>query len=82
MKRMLDILRPQIEAQLKAWGSCIPDGGSMTPGEHLSEVTVTLRTKLRSYLEAIMEKLVENVSSFIFVALLYVHYHIFVFISC
>ncbi|CAL5348876.1 hypothetical protein CsSME_00035553 [Camellia sinensis var. sinensis] len=60
MKRMLDILRPKIEHQLKSWGSCIPDRGSTAPGERLSEVTVMLRTKFRNYLQAVVEKLAEN----------------------
>ncbi|KAG5543870.1 hypothetical protein RHGRI_016584 [Rhododendron griersonianum] len=60
MKRMLDILRPRIEYQLKSWGSCIPDGGTTAPGERLSEVTVMLRTKFRNYLQAVVEKLAEN----------------------
>ncbi|CAK7347233.1 unnamed protein product [Dovyalis caffra] len=60
MKRMLDILRPKIETQFKAWGSCIPNGGNTAPGERLSEVTVMLRAKFRSYLQAVVEKLAEN----------------------
>ncbi|WOL19976.1 hypothetical protein Cni_G28778 [Canna indica] len=60
MKRLLDILRPKIEVQLKSWGSCIPDGGNAVAGERLSEVTVTLRAKFRNYLQAVVEKLVEN----------------------
>ncbi|XAR62089.1 hypothetical protein NMG60_11016706 [Bertholletia excelsa] len=60
MKRMLDVLRPKIEHQFKAWGSCIPDGGNTAPGERLSEVTVMLRTKFRNYLQAVVEKLAEN----------------------
>lgn len=61
MKRMLDILRPKIETQFKSWGSCIPVGGSNTaPGERLSEVTVMLRAKFRSYVQAVVEKLAEN----------------------
>nr|XP_043606485.1 uncharacterized protein LOC122578567 [Erigeron canadensis] len=61
MKRMLDGLRPKIELQLKSWGSCcIPDGGNVAPGERLSEVTVMLRSKFRNYLQAVVEKLVEN----------------------
>lgn len=64
MKRMLDVLRPKIELQLKSWGSCcIPDGGNVAPGERLSEVTVMLRSKFRNYLQAVVEKLVENVSA-------------------
>ncbi|XP_057470363.1 uncharacterized protein LOC130759232 [Actinidia eriantha] len=60
MKRMLDVLRPKIEHQLKSWGSCIPDGGNTAPGDRLSEVTVMLRTKFRNYLQAVVEKLAEN----------------------
>ncbi|KAK8309012.1 hypothetical protein V6Z12_D02G100900 [Gossypium hirsutum] len=60
MKRMLDVLRPKIETQFKSWGSCIPEGGNKAPGEHLSEVTVMLRTKFRGYLQAVIEKLAEN----------------------
>ncbi|KAG8373426.1 hypothetical protein BUALT_Bualt11G0023000 [Buddleja alternifolia] len=60
MKRMLDILRPQIEAQLKLWGSCIPESGNMVPGESLSEVTVMIRSKFRAYVQAVIDKLVEN----------------------
>ncbi|KAI3689183.1 hypothetical protein L2E82_47133 [Cichorium intybus] len=61
MKRMLDVLRPKIEVQLKSWGSCcIPDGGNVAPGERLSEVTVMLRSKFRNYIQAVVEKLLEN----------------------
>ncbi|XP_009601182.1 uncharacterized protein [Nicotiana tomentosiformis] len=60
MKRMLDVLRPQIELQFKSWGSCLPDGGHVTPGDRISEITVMLRTKFRGYMQAIMDKLVEN----------------------
>ncbi|XP_074560041.1 uncharacterized protein LOC141816107 isoform X1 [Curcuma longa] len=60
MKRLLEVLRPKIEMQLKSWGSCIPDGGNAAPGERLSEVTVTLRAKFRNYQQAVVEKLVEN----------------------
>ncbi|ESQ54863.1 hypothetical protein EUTSA_v10024255mg [Eutrema salsugineum] len=60
MKRMLDVLRPNIESKFKAWSSCIPDGGNAAPGDRLSEVTVMLRAKFRTYLQAVVEKLVEN----------------------
>ncbi|KAM0039342.1 hypothetical protein Hdeb2414_s0012g00381011 [Helianthus debilis subsp. tardiflorus] len=61
MKRMLDVLRPKIEVQLKSWGSCcIPEEGNTAAGERLSEVTVILRSKFRNYLQAVVEKLVEN----------------------
>lgn len=63
MKRLLDVLRPKIELMLKSWGSCIPDGGTSASGERLSEVTVMLRAKFRNYLQAVVEKLAENVGS-------------------
>lgn len=63
LKRMLDLLRPRVESQFKAWGSCLPNVGNTTPGERLSEVTVMLRAKFRNYAQAIVEKLAENVSS-------------------
>ncbi|KAJ4871274.1 hypothetical protein Rs2_47107 [Raphanus sativus] len=60
MKRMVDVLRPDIEAQFRAWSSCIPDGENAALCDRLSEVTVLLRARFRSYLEAVVEKLVEN----------------------
>ncbi|KAF8377347.1 hypothetical protein HHK36_030724 [Tetracentron sinense] len=62
MKRMLDVLRPKIEFQLKSWASCIVDGGNTVPGERLSEITVMLRAKFRNYMQAVVEKLAENVA--------------------
>ncbi|GKB57830.1 hypothetical protein Tco_0914016 [Tanacetum coccineum] len=48
MKRMLDILHPKIEFNLKSWGSCcIPDGGNVAAGERLSDVAFMLRSKKR-----------------------------------
>lgn len=61
---MLDSLRPQIEAQLKQWGSRMPETGNMVPGEKLSEITVMIRSKFRAYAQAVVDKLVENVSIF------------------
>jgi hypothetical protein len=66
LKRLLDVLRPRIESHLKSWSSCIPNGGnSAAIGEKLSEVTVTLRAKFRNYMQAVVEKLSENVSVFL-----------------
>lgn len=64
MKRMLDTLLPPIEEQMKSWGSCIPETGNMVPGESLSEVTVMIRSKFRAYVQAVLDKLIENVSVF------------------
>lgn len=60
MKRVLDILRPSIENRFKSWNSYIPDGENRILGERLSEVTVLLRAKFRSYMQALVEKLAEN----------------------
>ncbi|VVB18127.1 unnamed protein product [Arabis nemorensis] len=60
MKRVLDILRPSVENRFKSWNSYIPDGENRILGERLSEVTVLLRAKFRSYMQALVEKLAEN----------------------
>uniref|UniRef100_A0A7C9EE15 Uncharacterized protein n=1 Tax=Opuntia streptacantha TaxID=393608 RepID=A0A7C9EE15_OPUST len=60
MRRMLDVLFPKIEAQLKSWGACINDTGNAIPGERLNEVTIMLRAKLRNYIQAVVEKLLGN----------------------
>ncbi|XP_057997660.1 uncharacterized protein LOC131176612 [Hevea brasiliensis] len=60
MKRMLDVLRPKIENQIKSWSSCMLNGIDTVTGECLSEITLLLRSKFRSYLQAILEKLVDN----------------------
>ncbi|CAN8264255.1 unnamed protein product [Cochlearia groenlandica] len=60
MKRVLDILRPSIENRFKSWNSFIPDGENRVLGDRLSEVTVLLRAKFRSYMQALIEKLAEN----------------------
>ncbi|KAL5556537.1 hypothetical protein UlMin_038773 [Ulmus minor] len=60
MKRLLDVLCPKIETQLKSFSSCIPDDGNPVIGEHLNDVKVMLRAKFRNYRHAIVEKLVEN----------------------
>lgn len=57
---MLDVLFPKIEAQLKSWSACI---GDAAPGERLTEVTIMLRAKFRNYIQAVTEKLLENVSA-------------------
>ncbi|KAM1181934.1 hypothetical protein ACFX19_000492 [Malus domestica] len=58
MKRTLDVLWPHIESQLMSRSSCIRDG--YATGEHLNDVSALLRTKLRTYRLAIVEKLYEN----------------------
>lgn len=62
MKRLLDVLLPKVEVQFKSWASYMPDGGNTSVGEHLNEVMVSLRSKFRNYMQAVIEKLVENVS--------------------
>jgi hypothetical protein len=64
MRRMLEILRPEIETKLNSWSSCIPNYKDTVGEDCFSEVTVMLRSKFRSYLHAIVEKLAENVSRY------------------
>ncbi|XP_047315577.1 uncharacterized protein LOC124919388 [Impatiens glandulifera] len=60
MKIMLDLRLPEIESQMKSWSSCINDETNPAPGECLNEVKVMLRTKFKNYVQALVEKLVEN----------------------
>ncbi|KAL9686701.1 hypothetical protein QQ045_031094 [Rhodiola kirilowii] len=61
LKRMLDVLHPDIEAQMKLCASRLQDNnGSMAPGDRLSEITVLLRAKFRDYTKAIVELLANN----------------------
>uniref|UniRef100_A0A7N0UW01 Uncharacterized protein n=1 Tax=Kalanchoe fedtschenkoi TaxID=63787 RepID=A0A7N0UW01_KALFE len=60
VKRMLEVLHPEVEAQIKLWGSCLPGNGSTAPGDRLSEITVLLRSKFRDYTTAIVELLTNN----------------------
>lgn len=61
MKAVLDELRSSIENRFKAWNSYFPDKENRVLGERLSEVTVVLRSTFRSYMQALVEKLAENV---------------------
>jgi hypothetical protein len=56
MRRMLEILRPEIETKLISWSSCIPNYKNTTREDCFIEVTVMLR----SYFDAVVEKLAEN----------------------
>ncbi|GMJ04019.1 hypothetical protein like AT4G24610 [Hibiscus trionum] len=60
MKRMLSVLHPEIESQLKLWCPCTPPGGNSIPGDRISEITVMLRADFRNHIQALVEKLAEN----------------------
>ncbi|XP_009122050.1 uncharacterized protein LOC103846803 isoform X1 [Brassica rapa] len=62
MKRVLDKLRSSIEERFEEWNSYLSDKKKRVLGEKLREVTVLLKAKLRSYTQALVEKLVENMS--------------------
>ena len=64
MKKILDAFHPKIETHLISRSSGLPDDGKYVRGEHLTEVSTLLRTKFRSYVQAIEEKLAENVGVF------------------
>ncbi|KAH7293968.1 hypothetical protein KP509_28G050300 [Ceratopteris richardii] len=62
IKRLLDVLRPKVEAQMKTWIACLPAEGieKVGFGERLNEVTVSLRAKYKNFSQAIVEKLFDN----------------------
>jgi len=65
MKRILDVLHCRVEEILKSWASYLPVGGEKKSlfGEQMNGITVLLRTKYKNYLQAIVGKLISNVSS-------------------
>lgn len=65
LKRLLESLRPKVEAQMKHWIVGVPvDGsdGKAAFGDRFAEVTVELRAKYKNTLSAIIHKLAQNVS--------------------
>ena len=64
IKRVLDTLHPKIDAQMKSWVACVPAEvvGKANFGERLNEVTILLRAKYKNFIQAIVEKLADNVS--------------------
>lgn len=61
LKRMLDVLHPEVEGRVKLWTSRSPGNESAAAGDCLDEITVLLRAKLRDYIKAIGELLTANV---------------------
>ena len=64
VKRILDVLHCRVEDILKSWASYLPLTGDkkLLFGEQMNGITVMLRTKYKNYLQATVEKLVNNVS--------------------
>ncbi|PON88015.1 hypothetical protein TorRG33x02_162170 [Trema orientale] len=62
MKRILDVLHCRVEDILKAWASVLPVMGDKKSlfGEQMNAVTVLLRTKYKTYLQATVGKLISN----------------------
>ncbi|KAJ0052673.1 hypothetical protein Pint_01782 [Pistacia integerrima] len=65
IKRILDILHCKVKDILKSWASYLPVVGDKKSlfGEQMNEVTVLLRTKYKTYLQATVEKLVSNMQT-------------------
>lgn len=65
IRRILDVLHCKVEDKLKIWASYLLVGGDKKSnfGEQMNEITVLLRTKYKNYTQAIVVKLVANVSS-------------------
>ncbi|XWS75937.1 hypothetical protein CRYUN_Cryun01aG0134500 [Craigia yunnanensis] len=62
VKRILDVLHCRVEDVLKSWASYLPLTGDKKSlfGEQMNGITVMLRTKYKNYLQATVEKLVNN----------------------
>lgn len=62
IKRILDVLHCRVEDILKPWGSCLPviEERKAVFGEQMNGITVLLRTKYKTYMQATVEKLITN----------------------
>ncbi|XVF31964.1 hypothetical protein REPUB_Repub17cG0040800 [Reevesia pubescens] len=65
VKRILDVLHCRVEDVLKSWASYLPLTGDKKSlfGEQMNGITVMLRTKYKNYLQATVEKLVNNMQA-------------------
>ncbi|XP_025667604.1 uncharacterized protein [Arachis hypogaea] len=65
IKRILDVLHCRVEDILKSWASCLPVMGDKKTlfGEQMNGITVLLRTKYKTYLQAIIGNLVNNLQA-------------------
>jgi hypothetical protein len=62
IKRILDVLHCRVEDILNSWASCLPVmGDKKLFGEQMNGITVLLRTRYKTYLQAIIGNLVNNV---------------------
>ncbi|XP_004305865.1 PREDICTED: uncharacterized protein LOC101301517 [Fragaria vesca subsp. vesca] len=66
MKRILDVLHCKVEDILKSWASYLPvmgDNKKAQFGEQMNGITVLLRTKYKTYLQATVGKLISNLQA-------------------
>ncbi|XP_020234326.1 uncharacterized protein LOC109814331 isoform X2 [Cajanus cajan] len=65
LKRILDVLHCRVEDILNSWASCLPVMGDKKTlfGEQMNAITVLLRTKYKTYLQAIIGNLVNNMQA-------------------
>lgn len=62
VKRILDVLHCRVEDILNSWASCLPVmGDKKLFGEQMNGITVLLRTRYKTYLQAIIGNIVNNV---------------------
>ncbi|KAH1062962.1 hypothetical protein AAZX31_02G291000 [Glycine max] len=65
IKRILDVLHCRVEDILNSWASCLPVIGDKKTlfGEQMNGITVLLRTKYKTYLQAIIGNLVNSIQA-------------------
>ncbi|KAJ6880616.1 hypothetical protein NC652_033831 [Populus alba x Populus x berolinensis] len=65
IKRILDVLHCRVEDIFKSWASYLPLVGDKKSifGEQMNGITVLLRTRHKNYLQATVEKLINNVQA-------------------
>jgi hypothetical protein len=63
LKRMTDVLHCWVEEMMQPWAPLLTVSDEITPfGEHMNSISVVLKQKYKKYLQAVVKKLLSNVS--------------------
>lgn len=62
IKRILDVLHGRIENMMKSQALSLTGDNKTVYGEQMNGIVVLLRKKYKNYIQAIVEKLITNVS--------------------
>jgi hypothetical protein len=63
LKRMMDVLHCWVEEIMRPWAPLLTVSDEISPfGEHMNSISVVLKQKYKKYIQAVVKKLLSNVS--------------------